>query len=85
MLDVVSKTGATVPALWLADIETLPIEIDARTNVVLGAELTLARRFAISAYDAAYLELAFRKNLSLMTRDKRLGEAASNLGLLWKP
>jgi predicted nucleic acid-binding protein len=52
---------------------------------VLGAELTLARRFAISAYDAAYLELAFRKNLSLMTRDKRLGEAASNLGLLWKP
>jgi predicted nucleic acid-binding protein len=69
----------------LDDVEALPIGFDARTNMLLGPELTLARRFAISAYDAAYLELAFRKNLPLMTRDKQLAEAASDLGLLWKP
>jgi predicted nucleic acid-binding protein len=41
----------------------------------------LAERFALSAYDAAYLELAQRHRLPLATLDRELRAAASALGL----
>jgi predicted nucleic acid-binding protein len=37
--------------------------------------MTLARRHRLTVYDAAYLELALRENLPLLTLDARL-EAA---------
>ena len=41
----------------------------------------LAERFALSAYDAAYLELAQRHRLPLATLDRDLRAAATALGL----
>jgi predicted nucleic acid-binding protein len=42
--------------------------------------LPLARRHALSAYDAAYLELALRTELPLATRDRALAAAARKAG-----
>ena len=38
--------------------------------------VNLARKYALTAYDAAYLELALREGAPLATLDKRLAEAA---------
>lgn len=45
------------------------------------AALDLARRFALSAYDAAYLALAYSRGLPLVTLDRRLHEAAGRAGV----
>ncbi|MFM9912316.1 MAG: type II toxin-antitoxin system VapC family toxin [Methylophilaceae bacterium] len=42
---------------------------------------SVAREFGLSAYDAAYLELAIRLNMPLATRDKDLKLAAEKLNL----
>lgn len=47
----------------------------------LGAVLALGRRHGLSAYDAAYLELAAREGLPLATRDTRLRDAAARVGV----
>lgn len=68
----------------LDQVAALAPLVDARDcSTDLRAELFLARRFNISSYDAAYLELAARKGAKLITRDERLTEAAAQLGLLW--
>ncbi len=70
----------------LADLDRLPIGIANAPSLALGAgELTFARRYDVSAYDAAYLELSFRTGSPLITRDRRLSAAAGDLGLLWSP
>ncbi len=70
----------------LADLDRLPIRVaDPPPNALAAGELTFARRYGISAYDASYLELSFRTGLPLMTRDRKLSAAASDLGLLWNP
>ncbi|HEX5501830.1 MAG TPA: type II toxin-antitoxin system VapC family toxin [Thermomicrobiales bacterium] len=56
-------------------IEELPV---ARA---LGAVLALGRQQGLSAYDAAYLELAAREGLPLATRDARLRDAAARIGV----
>jgi predicted nucleic acid-binding protein len=47
--------------------------------------LKLARKYHLTVYDAAYLELAQREGLALATLDRRLKAAASNAGveMLW--
>ena len=42
----------------------------------MGATLRLAIRHELTHYDAAYLELALRRNLPLATLDKDLRRAA---------
>jgi predicted nucleic acid-binding protein len=54
-------------------------------EVRFGAEVALARLTGLSAYDAAYLDLAQRRNIPLMTLDRRLESAARELGLAWEP
>ncbi|MDW8468156.1 MAG: type II toxin-antitoxin system VapC family toxin [Burkholderiales bacterium] len=44
--------------------------------------LSLARRHGLSAYDAAYLELAQRLGIELAARDSPLATAAERLGIL---
>jgi predicted nucleic acid-binding protein len=47
----------------------------------LGDTLNLARRYKLSAYDAAYLELALRAGLALSTLDADLAKAATSAGV----
>ncbi|MDP3540417.1 MAG: type II toxin-antitoxin system VapC family toxin [Azonexus sp.] len=47
----------------------------------LGDTLNLARRYKLSAYDAAYLELALRAGLPLATLDANLAKAATTAGV----
>lgn len=60
----------------------LPISIaEVSLATAIGPVLELARAQQLSAYDAAYLDLAMREGLSLATLDTRLSEAAARLGV----
>lgn len=61
--------------------ERLPARIDAPPPA-LSTLLRLARQHGLSAYDAAYLELAQRLQLLLAVKDGPLVKAASASGLL---
>lgn len=63
-------------------LDELSISIDGSTaQSALHATLDLARQFRLTAYDAAYLELALRKNLPLATLDEQLQSAARQAGV----
>jgi predicted nucleic acid-binding protein len=63
-------------------LQALLIKRDAETaSEAWTATMALAERFALSAYDAAYLELAHRHGLPLATLDQELRAAATALGL----
>ena len=69
----------------LADLALLPVHIDPETDRhVWTATLRLAERHRLTSYDAAYLELAKRRDLPLATVDIDLRAAASveNIRLL---
>jgi predicted nucleic acid-binding protein len=67
---------------FLETLAGLDIRIDKSLPGVDGnALLLLARRFGLTAYDAAYWELAKRKGLPLATFDKELIEAAAQEGV----
>jgi predicted nucleic acid-binding protein len=63
---------------FLRSLARLPIQRD--VEPVEPELLRLARTFGLSAYDAAYLELALRLGLPLATLDGRLGRAAVDAG-----
>lgn len=48
-----------------------------------SALYSLCREYSLSAYDAAYLELAMRLNIPLATRDDDLAKAAKKLNLFF--
>ncbi|SPF46762.1 conserved hypothetical protein [Candidatus Sulfotelmatobacter kueseliae] len=61
----------------LADLAQLPIQVDTETDQqAWAATLRLAERHQLTLYDAAYLELALRRNLPLATLDEDLRRAA---------
>ena len=66
-------------AATLADTVDLAVEIDESHNE--ASTLDLARRYELTVYDAAYLEVALRRNLPLATLDRRLREAAETMGV----
>ena len=67
---------------FVALLEGLGIAIDASTSQrALHDTLDLARQFRLSAYDAAYLELALREQLPLATLDDALQHAAREAGV----
>jgi len=69
-------------ATWLSFLGILPIVVDGETTArAWGDTLSLARAHNLSAYDAAYLELAMRRGLPLATRDDRLKAAAAAVGV----
>ena len=60
----------------------VPVVVDAFTHLhAWSGILVLAQSHGLSAYDAAYLELAQRRNLPLATLDKRLRTAARAAGI----
>ncbi len=67
---------------FIALLGQLAIAADPETMArALGDTLNLARRYRLSAYDAAYLELALRLGLPLATLDADLVKAATTAGL----
>jgi len=67
---------------WTGILASLPIVIDGETNAhVWGDTLSLARGHNLTAYDAAYLELAIRRGLPLATIDGKLKTAAQTVGV----
>ena len=72
--------------LRLGLIADLPISVDQETAATIVArDSVLARAEALTAYDAAYLELAVRRSLPLMTKDGELAGAAKRLGVVVFP
>ena len=67
----------------LADLDAMPIQIDPETTVhAWSATLRLTDLYGLTPYDAAYLELAMRRNLPLATLDDRLKSAAQTVGVI---
>jgi len=66
----------------LADLGALPIEVDAGGySRALSTVLSLSRQERLTAYDAAYLELAMREGLPIATLDQQLRDAAARVGV----
>lgn len=72
-----ARSQAFVVLLQRLNIATDP----ATAGHALGDTLHLARRYKLSAYDAAYLELALRTGLPLATLDADLKKAAQAAGV----
>ena len=72
---------------WLRFLGALPTQVDDEpTSRVWSEVLNLARAQNLSAYDAAYLELALRRSLPLATLDDKLKDAAVAVGVAqYKP
>ena len=70
----------------LLRIDDMSIEVD-RHPVPRSELLALALRFGLTTYDAAYLELALRRQLPIATLDQALVNAAmaSGVGLVVLP
>ncbi len=67
---------------FLAHLEDLPVRVDPMSSAkAFSRTLGLARSYALSAYDAAYLELAIREHAPLATLDKSLRKAATRAGV----
>jgi predicted nucleic acid-binding protein len=67
-------------------LQTLPIRIDTETALHAWSDvLPVARSHQLSAYDAAYLELAMRTGCPIATLDENIRRAAKPLGVdLWR-
>ena len=67
---------------FLLGLEFLPIHVEATTkNLVRAGVFPMAEQFGLTVYDAAYLELAMREGISLMTLDHDLRKAAVAAGV----
>lgn len=78
-----NKISQAQASTFIALLEDLDISIDAQTDQrAFHDTLDLARRFVLSAYDAAYLELALRNGLPLATLDAKLDAAARQAGVV---
>ena len=63
-------------------LESLPITTDDNTaGRALNRTYQLGREYGLTAYDAAYLELAMRLGVSLATMDRQLADAATKAGV----
>jgi len=70
------------PALFWDELARLPIETESALNPVQAKTvLALGEKYGLTVYDAAYLELAHRRNLPLGTLDSDLRKAAQAEGL----
>lgn len=76
------RIDATFRDATIRDLSLLNIATDPETdNQAWSTTLDLADRFGLTAYDAAYLELAQRRALPLGSLDAALCAAATALGV----
>lgn len=67
----------------LRDLAKIPVMLDAQTgNRAWGETVRLADTHELTIYDAAYLELALRRNWPLATYDRALMSAAQRSGVV---
>lgn len=69
-------------------INSLPIITDTNAAVqgdIMKLVCNLADQHGLTTYDACYLELALRRNLTLVTLDIDLRRVAIELNILYKP
>jgi predicted nucleic acid-binding protein len=77
-----SRINTALSDEFLTSLSGLDIRVDQREPRVDGTDLLpLVRRYGLTAYDAAYLELAKRKGLPLATFDKDLIRVAPQEGV----
>ncbi len=80
------RITAAEAAIRLSLIASLPISLDPETAARAWRDvLDIARREKLTTYDATYLELAIRRNIPLLTKDKDLAQAAKRRGILVSP
>ena len=82
ILVVSERRGRIEPAdtdTFLSDLALLPIRIEGVPNA--RQVVALARKHGLTAYDAAYLELAVRLGAPISTLDQALAGAARAEGL----
>ncbi len=63
---------------FIDDLDRLPVDVDlpATSAIVFNATQALCRKHGLTAYDAAYLEIAIREKNALATVDEDLRRAA---------
>jgi predicted nucleic acid-binding protein len=77
-----SRSTQADTANWTSFLGTFPVTVDDETIArAWNDTLNLARAQNLSAYDAAYLELALRRGLPLATLDAKLKTAAGATGV----
>ena len=85
VLAIAERRGRITPAEsaeFIGRLEGLAIEVDAGTlSRAFTRILDLAREERLTAYDAAYLELAMRLGVPLATKDGPLSAVAMRLGV----
>jgi predicted nucleic acid-binding protein len=85
VLALSERRGRIMPASsskFIALLESLAISVDEETpSQALGRVFDLARAERLTAYDAAYLELAMRLGIPLASKDADLCDAAERLGV----
>jgi len=64
--------------MFIVDLRRLPVNVDneATREIVFDTTLRLCRKHGLTAYDAAYLEIAIRGGFPLATADQELKRAA---------
>ena len=63
-------------------LEQMPLTTDQEYGMEIAERtIGLGREHGLSGYDAAYLELALRKQATLLTLDSVLGKAAGSAGI----
>ena len=78
------RKGRITPGLRdrvLLELQKLPITIEADVRETIAATVAVSDRFGLTVYDAAYLEIALRRELPLATLDKELADAARAAGV----
>lgn len=71
------RLGSADAMRFVALLESIPVTADSlAVGDCVGRILPLSRQYALSAYDAAYLELAIRRAAPLATLDERLAASA---------
>jgi predicted nucleic acid-binding protein len=68
--------------VFIQDLEMLRVEVDGPlAGIVFHSTQSLCRKHGLTAYDAAYLELAMRNGIALTTADRALERAARAEGI----
>jgi predicted nucleic acid-binding protein len=73
------RIDAVRRAAIAAELAEIPVRVDQELPDVIAID-RLAATHSLSAYDAAYLDLALRRSLTLVSLDAKLVAAAQSLG-----